>query len=93
MKYRVFETEQEAIESETQVASQIGCAKAGVNSKTGLPEPQAQLTERWAIHQNAVAPHNAVDAAIKARTDNLPTNTKTELNSIKKNTNLILRAL
>ena len=39
------------------------------------------------------APDNAGVAAIKAKTDNLPTNTEAELNSIKTNTNLIPGAL
>ena len=51
MKYRVFNTEAEAIAAEAQVAAEIGCAKIGVNAKTGLPAPDAQVTERWAIPQ------------------------------------------
>jgi hypothetical protein len=51
MKYRIFETEAEAIAAEAQVATDIGCAKVGVNAKTGLPEPDAQVTERWATPQ------------------------------------------
>lgn len=51
MKYRVFATEQEAIEAETLIAQQIGCVKVGVNAKTGLPEPDKQVTERWAVPQ------------------------------------------
>lgn len=49
MKYRVFATEQEALDAEAQVALEIGCAKVGVNAKTGQPEPDKQVTERWAI--------------------------------------------
>lgn len=49
MKYRVFETEQEAIAAEAQVAADIGCVKIGINAKTGQPAPDAQVTERWAI--------------------------------------------
>ena len=49
MKYRVFNTEQEALDAEAQVAKEIGCTKVGVNAKTGLPEPEKQVTERWAI--------------------------------------------
>lgn len=33
MKYRVFNTEQEAIAAEAQVALDIGCIKIGVNAK------------------------------------------------------------
>ena len=51
MKYRVFDTEAEAIAAEAQVAADIGCIKVGVNAKTGLPAPEAQVTERWAIPQ------------------------------------------
>lgn len=51
MKYRIFETEAEALAAEGIVAKEIGCAKVGVNAKTGLPAPEAQLTERWAIPQ------------------------------------------
>ena len=51
MKYRVFNTEAEAIAAEAQVAADIGCIKVGVNAKTGLPAPDAQATERWAIPQ------------------------------------------
>ena len=51
MKYRVFDTEAEAIAAEAQVAAAIGCIKVGVNAKTGLPAPEAQATTRWAIPQ------------------------------------------
>lgn len=51
MKYRIFDTEAEAIVAEAQVAAAIGCIKIGVNAKTGLPAPEAQATERWAIPQ------------------------------------------
>ena len=51
MKYRIFNTEAEAIAAETQVAADIGCVKVGVNAATGLPDPTAQATERWAIPQ------------------------------------------
>ena len=54
MKYRVFNTEAEAAAAEAQVALDIGCIKIGVNAKTGLPAPDAQATERWAIPQQIV---------------------------------------
>lgn len=54
MKYRIFNTEAEAIAAEAQVAADIGCVKVGVNAKTGQPAPDAQLTERWAIPQQIV---------------------------------------
>lgn len=51
MKYRIFNTEAEAVAAEAQVAAAIGCVKVGVNAKTGLPAPEAQATERWAVPQ------------------------------------------
>ena len=51
MKYRVFDTEAEAVAAEAQIAQAIGCSKVGTNAKTGLPAPEAQATERWAIPQ------------------------------------------
>ena len=51
MKYRIFNTEAEAIAAEAQVAADIGCIKIGTNAKTGLLAPEAQATERWAIPQ------------------------------------------
>lgn len=51
MKYRVFATEQEALDAEAQVSANMGLAKVGVNAKTGKPDPNATGTERWAIPQ------------------------------------------
>lgn len=51
MKYRVFETEAEASAAEAQVAADTGCPNVGVNAATGLPDPNAQVTQRWAIPQ------------------------------------------
>jgi hypothetical protein len=51
MKYRVFDTAEQALAAEAQVALGIGCAKVGVNAKTGQPEPDRQITERWAVVQ------------------------------------------
>jgi hypothetical protein len=51
MKYRIFDTEAEAIAAEAQIAADIGCIKVGTNAKTGQPAPEAQATERWAIPQ------------------------------------------
>ena len=51
MKYRIFDTEQEALDAEAEIAAAMGLAKVGVNAKTGLPAPEAQATERWAIPQ------------------------------------------
>jgi len=54
MKYRVFDTEEQAIAAEAQVTLDSGCPKVGVNAKTGKPEPDKQVTERWAIPQQIV---------------------------------------
>jgi hypothetical protein len=51
MKYRVFDTEAEALAAEAEVAQAMGLAKVGVNAKTGQPQPDKQVTERWAIPQ------------------------------------------
>ena len=51
MKYRIFNTEAEALAAEAEVAQAMGLAKVGVNAKTGQPEPDKQVTERWAIPQ------------------------------------------
>lgn len=51
MKYRIFTTEAEAIAAEAQVAADMGFIKVGTNAKTGLPAPDAQVTERWATPQ------------------------------------------
>lgn len=51
MKYRVFNTEAEAIAAEAAISKAMGLARVGVNAKTGLPAPEAQATERWAIPQ------------------------------------------
>lgn len=54
MKYRIFETEQEAIDAEHAIAQAMGLAKVGVNAKTGLPDPTATMTTRWAVPQQIV---------------------------------------
>jgi hypothetical protein len=51
MKYRVFNTEAEAIAAEAQIANDMDYVKVGTNAATGLPDPTAQVTERWAIPQ------------------------------------------
>lgn len=51
MKYLIFDTEQEALAAEAKLAAAMGLAKVGVNAKTGQPEPEKQVTERWAIPQ------------------------------------------
>lgn len=49
MKYRVFQTEQEAIAAETLIAQEMGCAIVGINARTQMPDEGAQQTIRWAI--------------------------------------------
>ena len=51
MRYRVFNTEAEAVAAEAQIAQSIGCVKIGINAATGQPDHNAQATERWAIPQ------------------------------------------
>lgn len=51
MKYRVFQTEAEAIAAEAAISAGMGYSKVGTNAKTGLPAPEAQVTARWAIPQ------------------------------------------
>lgn len=51
MLYRVFDTEAEAVAAEAQIAYDIGCIKIGTNAASGLLDPTAQMTERWAIVQ------------------------------------------
>jgi hypothetical protein len=47
MKYRVFETEQEALAAEQVISIGMGYARAGVNAATGEIQPDV-LTLRWA---------------------------------------------
>lgn len=54
MKYRVFATEQEALDAEKVVSDSIGCVKVGINAKTGEPDPTATMTTRWAVPQQIV---------------------------------------
>ena len=51
MRYRVFNTEAEAVAAEAQIAQSIGCVKIGNNAATGQADHDAQATERWAIPQ------------------------------------------
>lgn len=48
MKYRVFNTEQEALDAEKAISEARGYSKPGVNAKTGEPVPEA-VTTRWAV--------------------------------------------
>jgi hypothetical protein len=51
MKYRIFTTEAEAIAAEAAISAGLGYIKVGTNAKAGLPAPEAQVTERWAVVQ------------------------------------------
>jgi hypothetical protein len=48
VKYRVFDTEQEAIDAEAIVAADMGLPKVGVNAKTHKSAPSKQMTTHWA---------------------------------------------
>lgn len=50
MKYRVFNTEAEAIAAEAQISADMGYSKPGVNAATHEVVPDA-LTVRWAVPQ------------------------------------------
>lgn len=49
MEYLVFDTEATAIAAEAMICQLGGTPIVGVNAATGLPDPAAQQTERWAI--------------------------------------------
>ena len=49
MKYRIFDTEQEALQAEEQISANMGFVRIGLNAKTGEPEPDKQATVRWAV--------------------------------------------
>ena len=53
MKYRVFDTEQEALDAEREISEEMGYAKPGVNAKTGQVVPDV-LTVRWAVPSQIV---------------------------------------
>ena len=53
MKYRVFDTEQEALDAEREISEEMGYAKPGVNAKTGQVVPDV-LTVRWAVPRQIV---------------------------------------
>jgi hypothetical protein len=50
MKYRIFETEEEAIAAEAAISAAMGYAKPGINAATGEVVPDA-ITTRWAVPQ------------------------------------------
>lgn len=50
MKYRVFNTEAEAITAEAQISTAMGYSKPGVSAATGEVVPNV-LTVRWAVPQ------------------------------------------
>lgn len=53
MKYRVFATEQEAIDAEYAISKSMNYPKPGVNAATSKIEPNV-LTTRWATPQQIV---------------------------------------
>jgi len=50
MKYRVFQTEAEAIAAEAAISAGMGYSAPGINAATGEVQPDV-LTVRWAIPQ------------------------------------------
>lgn len=51
MKYRIFDTQQAAIDAEAIIAQSLGLPKVGINAQTGRECLDAQITTRWAIPQ------------------------------------------
>lgn len=49
MEYYIFNTEQEAINAENFISNIAGFPIVCNNAKTGLPEPNKQKVERWAV--------------------------------------------
>jgi hypothetical protein len=50
MKYLVFDTYSQALESEAEISRNLGYPKTGVNASTGEVDPSS-ITERWAVPQ------------------------------------------
>lgn len=53
MKYRIFNTEGDAIAAEMQISAEMGYSKPGTNAATGEIQ-QDILTVRWAIPQQII---------------------------------------
>lgn len=49
MKYKVFDTQEQAAEEEKKISQQLGFAKPGINAKTGAVEEGKGITVRWAV--------------------------------------------
>lgn len=49
MKYRIFDTEQEALQAEENIRSELDIVRVGINAKTGEPAFDKQATVRWAV--------------------------------------------
>lgn len=49
MKYRVFDTEADALAAEAEISESLGLPIVGVNALTGEPDPSKTGTERWAV--------------------------------------------
>jgi hypothetical protein len=50
VKYRIFDTEAQAVAAEAAISASMGYSKPGINARTGEVVPNA-LTVRWAIPQ------------------------------------------
>ena len=49
MKYRIFDTERQALQAEERISAEMELVRVGINAKTGEPEPDKQATVRWAV--------------------------------------------
>ena len=72
IEYYVFDTEATATAAEAAIC-QIGQTPiVGINAATGLPEPEKQKTERWAIPQQRLDGKWVFPVVPKTITDNYP---------------------
>jgi hypothetical protein len=53
MRYRIFNTETEALAAEAAISAAMGYARPGTNAATGEIVPDA-LTTRWAVPQQII---------------------------------------
>lgn len=68
--YLYFDTESEAEAAQAQIAIQIGCEIVGVNALTGMPDPEACKTTRWATPVKAEDGKWAIPAYQTVEVDN-----------------------
>lgn len=54
MGYLAFNTKFHAEQANSKISHNMGCSIVGVNALTGLPEPEKQKTESWAIPQETI---------------------------------------